>query len=126
MGVYDRSIETALRLIERYGIQCEWRSGDVTPADPDRPWLGGERVPGVHNPFIAFVPATDGSSSFGLTKFREGSEVEGFTTFGLMAPQDFEPQVTDRVTRDGSLLVIKAIDVLKPADVPVLYVLSIA
>jgi len=125
MTVYDRPIATALRLIEKYGVECEWRKSEVVSADPDKPWEGGSQVPDTFNPFICFLPATSGASDFGLSKFRTGTEQEGFSTFGLMGAQEFNPEITDRLTRDGNVLVLKAIDTLNPADQVVLYILSI-
>lgn len=126
MGVYDRQIATALRLIERYGQVCEWHKDQVVPDDPNRPWLGGGTVPDPHSPSIAFLPATDGASGFGVSKFR-GSDTEAasFNTFGLMGAQDFTPEVTDRLVRGGQPLVIVAVDTLAPNGEPVLHVLSI-
>lgn len=123
MSEYDRSVEAAKRLIERKGVQCVWRKLVTTPADQQRPWLGGTDAPDDHTPFIAFVPATDTASGFGLTKFRDNGV--SFSTYGLMAPQDFDPEVTDTLLRDGQPLVIAAVDTIKPADVAVLHVLSI-
>lgn len=125
VGAYDEDIATALELIQEAGQQCVWRKQTTTAVDPERPWLGGEDVPVDHQPFIAFVPATDASSGFGMTKFRQGSDVPTFSTFGLMGPQDFAPEVTDVVLRGGTPLVIAAIDALRPAEEVVLYVLSI-
>lgn len=125
MGAFDRQIETALRLIQKYGIQCDWRKGDIAPSDGNKPWLGGARDATVKHPFICFLPATDGASGFGINKFRADSEVEGFSTFGLMGAQDFDPDVTDLLSRSGTPLVIKSIDTIKPADAVVLYILSI-
>ena len=127
MGVYDRQIATALRLIEKYGQQCEVRkSGVAVPDDPHRPWLGGEAPPQVHTPHIAFVPATSGASSFGMTKFRDrDANSASFSTFGLMGAQDFTPQVTDQLSRDGQPLVIVAVDTLSPNGEPILHILSI-
>lgn len=125
MGAFDRQIQTALRLIEKNGEQCDWLTGKVVATDPAKPWLGGARSATVKHPYICFLPATDGASGFGLSKFRAGTEVEAFSTFGLMGAQDFEPDITDIVTRDGKALVIKAIDAIKPAEQVVLYILSI-
>lgn len=127
MGVYDRPIATALRLIAKYGQVCEWRkTGVVVPDDPARPWLGGSQSQVLHQPSIAFVPATSGASDFGLTKFRQGGgDSASFSTFGLMGAQDFTPEVVDKLTRDGEPLVIVAVDTLAPNGEPILHILSI-
>lgn len=124
VGAYDDDIATALELIEEFGQQCVWRK-EVVARDPDQPWLGGNQTSDDHQPFIAFIPATDGSSGFGLSKFRQGTDDVAFSTFGLMGAQEFTPEVTDTVLRGGTPLVIAAIDTLQPAEDVVLYILSI-
>ncbi len=123
IGAYDDEIETALELIAEAGQVCQWHKDVITPTDPARPWLGGASVPVIHDTPIAFIPATDGASSFGMTKFKEG--VANFTTFGLMGVPGFIPHAGDKVMRGGVPLVIVDIDTLQPAEEPVLYVLSI-
>lgn len=126
MGVYDEEIADALELIEEHGQVCEWHKDGVVPDDPDRPWLGGERVPVVKNPSICFLPATDGASGFGISKFRkEAADTVAFSTFGLMGAQDFTPEVRDRLVRDGSPLVLAAVDTLAPNGEVILHILSI-
>ena len=125
IGAYDEEIATALELIKEAGQVCVWRKQTTAVADPDRPWLGGVDTPVDHTPDIVFIPATDAPSGFGLTKFRKGEDSLVFTTFGLMGPQDFEPAVNDVLLRDGVPQVLAAVDVLRPAEEVVLYVLSI-
>lgn len=123
-GAYDDEIATALELIAEAGQVCAWhKEGELTLTDPNRPWLGGTPSEVIHNPSIVFVPATDGGSSFGLTKFKEG--VPNFTTFGLMGAVGFEPKPGERVMRGTMPLVIVDVDALQPAEDVVLYVLSI-
>jgi len=124
IGQYDRQIATALRLIAQYGMVCQWHKDTLVLDDPTKPWQGGGGAPAVKTPSIVFIPATDGASGFGLSKFRDG-ETQSFSTFGLMGAVDFEPLTTDSVYRDGQPLVISAVDVLKPNEQVVLYILSI-
>jgi len=124
MGVYDRAIETALRLIAKYGQVCQWRKDVTTLVDPDKPWLGGTSEPFIYEPSICFLPAGSATSGFELVQFNDG-QVGEFSTVGLMGVHNFEPSVTDVVTRGDQQLVIKKVDALRPAEVPVLYVLSI-
>ncbi len=123
MGQYDDEIATAQELIAEAGMMCEWTKEIVAPTDPDRPWLGGEPTPLHYHPMIAFLPATDGASGFGMTKFKDG--VANFSTYGLMGAVSFIPQVGDKLTRGNQPLVIVDIDELKPAEDVLLYVLSI-
>ncbi len=126
IGAFDDEIETAQELIAENGQVCQWHKVVTTLVDAERPWLGGEDVPTVHNPSICFLPATDGGSGFGITKFRNaGDDIPSFSTFGLMGAVEFDPQVGDKVLRDGVPLVIVAIDTLAPAEDPILHILSI-
>jgi hypothetical protein len=126
VGVFDDEIATALELIKENGQVCDWHKDGVVLVDPNRPWLGGNPIEDIRHPSICFVPATDGASGFGMTKFRAGGEdVPSFSTFGLMGAVDFEPKLHDKVLRGGAPLVIVAIDELRPAEEVVLYVLSI-
>jgi hypothetical protein len=124
-GAYDDDIAMVLELVEEAGQVCEWHKDVVTPTDPDRPWLGGVPDPQVHHPSIAFVPPAEMRFGYGMTSFPADEQVARFSTFGLMGVQDFEPLPTDKVLRDGVPLVIAAIDVIRPAEDPVLYVLKI-
>jgi hypothetical protein len=124
-GVFDDEVATALELIAENGQVCQWHKDTTALADPQRPWLGGASVPDVKDVSICFVPATDGASGFGMTKFRQREDVPAFGTYGLMGAVDFEPKVTDKVMRGGVPLVIVAIDELKPNEQTLLYVLSI-
>ena len=125
VGVFDGEIATALELIAEFGQVCQWHKDPVALSDPDRPWLGGDSIVQVYSPSICFLPASDGASGFGMSKFRKGEEVPAFGTFGLMGAVAFEPQITDRVLRSGSPLVIVGIDTLKPNEQILLYILSI-
>jgi hypothetical protein len=126
-GVFDEDIAMALELIAENGQVCDWHKDVTTLGNEDRPWLGGETATEVLHPSICFLPATDGASGFGITKFRRpGDDIPSFSTFGLMGAVDFEPLVTDKVMRDGVPLVIVAIDKLKPNEQTLLYILSIA
>jgi hypothetical protein len=125
-GVFDDEIQTALELIAENGQVCDWHKDTTDLDDADRPWLGGDTVPDVKQPSICFIPATDGASGFGITKFRKaGDDVPSFSTFGLMGAVDFDPEVTDKVVRGGTPLVIVAIDKLQPNEQTLLYILSI-
>lgn len=126
MGVYDRQVATAKRLIAKNGKQCQWTKMTTVLDDPAKPWAGGEDVPQVFAPRIAFLPATDGASGFGITKLRDATQTAKFSTYGLMAAQDFTPDVVDMVTCNGVPLVIIAVDTLAPnKDEPILHILSI-
>lgn len=102
---------------------CSWEKATATLIDSDQPWLGSTEVTVTHNPYICFVPAT--GSMYNLIRFLKGTETPNVTTFGLMAPQDFQPNVTDLVLRSGSPLKMAYLDTLQPNEQVVLHILGL-
>lgn len=123
MSVFTGFIATANRLISKYGQDVSWSKDELAPIDQTKPWLGNTNVPTLYVPRVCFVPAS--GNTFGMERYRAQIEAGEISLFGLMAPQDFEPELSDTVIRDGSPLIIKWIDTLKPADEVVIYVLGI-
>lgn len=124
MTVYTRFIATANRLIDKYGMQVTWSKDVLTPVDVTKPWLGSTNVPTDYTPTIAFIPAN--GNMYGMEKYRSQIQAGELSLFGLMAPQEFEPELSDTLVRDGDTQVIKWIDEIKPADETVLYIVGIA
>lgn len=124
MADHSEFVAMAREMIAEDGMVCQWRKQVVTPIDPDKPWAGSTTVDTVKDVPIAFVPAS--GNLFGLTRYREAIEAGEFTTFGLMAPPvGWVPEPSDLVTRDGQPLVLRNVDELRPAELVVLYILSI-
>lgn len=120
---YDDFIELAHELINEFGAPITWQKKIVTLFDPAKPWLGGEEEIVSYSPVVCFVPDT--GNEFDFIKLMSGTEVPKYTTFGLMAPQPFQPVITDLVEREGKPLVIDTINEIKPATQTVLYILGI-
>lgn len=123
MARFDSAIATCIRLIKRNGMQCTWRKEVLTPVDINKPWLGDTMVPTNYSPYICFVPASGGN--YNLIRFLGGTESPMVTTYGLMAPQEFEPVKTDLVTRSGDPLKIEYINTLQPNEQVVLHILGL-
>lgn len=123
MARFDDAIATCIRLIKRNGMVCDWTKEVLTPIDATKPWLGSTNVPTVYSPYICFVPAT--GSMYNLIRFLKGTETPNVTTFGLMAPQSFAPNVTDLVTRSGEPLKMAYLDTLQPNEQQVLHILGL-
>jgi hypothetical protein len=104
-------------------MQCNWEKAASTLIDPDQPWLGSTEVVTVYNPYICFVPAT--GNMYNLIRFLKGTETPNVTTFGLMAPQAFAPNVTDLVMRSGEPLKMVYLDTLQPNEQQVLHILGL-
>lgn len=115
MGVFDRQIATAKRLIAKYGETVTWHSAPPSvPTDDDTPWNGTDVAP-IDRPGIkvAFFPT---ESSIGqLIRMMRNSDVPTGNELGYMAQVPFEVSSLDTLTRrDGSVYRIKNIDPLDP------------
>lgn len=130
MGVYDRPIATAQRLIRKYGEECAWQKPPVETAGvPGYPGVGA--TPDPIPCHLAFFSGRDLGRGRGLEAFlamMQGMEVPQNGEFALLAGGiDFTPENTDTITRsDGSPVAIKDIDRLAPGGVPVLYYVAVA
>jgi hypothetical protein len=125
MGVYDRQIAMAQRLIAKAGADCFWRrpvraeGGDAwnpQPAEPDDKPVK-----------IAFFSPRDisrGSGEF-LAALR-GTEVPTSTEVGLLAGGlGFEPSDADAIIRWDGEKGIKSIDRIAPNGEAVLYFVTL-
>lgn len=119
MGIFDRQIETALRLIKKNGQSVTWRKTALSVADPDAPWL---QLPGTitdYTPHICFLPLDREGQDF-LVALGNTEAITG-SYYGLMGAVDFTPAIGDVVIRDGVTLEIKSIDLLSPNGQKILY-----
>uniref|UniRef100_A0AAU6W1F2 Head-tail joining protein n=1 Tax=Pseudomonas phage Pavpe01 TaxID=3138545 RepID=A0AAU6W1F2_9VIRU len=114
MGVYDRQVATAKRLIAKYGELVTWNSyGASVPEDPAEPWNPTDIEPDKHTVRVAFFPT--GSSISQLIRFMKNGDIETGNELGYMAQVPFVPSGKDTLTRtDGSEYRIKNIDPIDP------------
>jgi hypothetical protein len=123
---YSQNVLSALRLIAKYGEPCTWVK--PAPADPAaKPWRDTrDGDPVDFDCMIAFFSGTDlsrGSTPFKM--YNAGTEVTGYSLIGLMAPTNFDPELTDTLTRTSGKADIVWIDIVAPSGVPVLYYIAI-
>lgn len=122
MGVYDRAIETAARLIREKGEVCQWRVPGVSSPAEDTPWINTEPADTLSPASIVFLP-----SSNPLFQMMRGTEVISGKEYGLMAAQTFTPKVGDTVQRkDGSIFTILEATPLAPNGDVILWTLDFA
>lgn len=108
MGVYDRSIETAKRLIKEKGDSCLWKS------------RGG----GSHNVDICFVEQGNLVSEL-TAAFAPDSARSVGKSDAIMPVVPFTPRKGDLVVRsDGTELIVGSFSELKPGAQTILYFLS--
>ena len=119
MGRYDRQIETAKRLIKKYGQSVIWRQLNEFIPDTDKPWKP-ETLPGTdYTPEMAFFTINKENRQF--IHFITGTEAKIGDVYGLMGNVSFTPSLKDIVIRDGVEYRILNIDLLSPNGQKVLY-----
>lgn len=98
MGVFDRQIATARRLIERYGEACLWQQpGDKDPGA--KPWHGSSIDPPDPIPVkIAFFPGGSESNFAAVLAALGDTNVNIASEYGLMPAVDFDPATSDVLT----------------------------
>lgn len=115
MGIFDRQIETAKRLIDRYGEACLWQKPGER--DPDaKPWQGSNENPPEPIPVkIAFFPNGGDNSLAAVIAALGDSEINIASEYGLMSAVDFDPATSDTLTdSDGDNVEIVKMTPLRP------------
>lgn len=124
MGVYDRFVKSAKRIISKYGADCEW-SVESQAQDDDEPWNATEEPSVKHPVKIALFP-NDGSGMETLAKML-GADVTVGNTIGYMANVPFDVSDKDTIVNkaDGKQMTINSIDKINPDGKKViLYILK--
>lgn len=127
MGRYDRAIASAKRLIKKNGQLVNWIKHDVVVGDPTKPWAVSAADPLTPPAPVYIVFLTPkGKLSNELFHLMQGTSVPQGAPTGLMASVAFTPAIDDKVDRDGKILRVKAMDIVAPSGVPILYKLEFA
>lgn len=122
-NIFDPQIASAIRMIEKYGQEIEWRqTSEGVPVDPSKPWLGNETVHSTHNPSIVFLPTS--RENMALIRALSETTIRTGSLIGLMGAVDFKPDDTDTVKRGDEVLTISYIDTLAPNGEPILYTIG--
>lgn len=125
MGVFDRQIASAKRLIAKNGQFVTWRSiGEPTPVDPNKPWDETTHTQTDSSVKIAFLPTDRIGAEF--RNYLAGTSVPMGKELGYMAPVDFTPSLKDVVLRGSEELSILKIDRIAPNGEIVLYIIEFA
>lgn len=123
MGVFDRQIASAKRMIAKYGEFCVFKQpGDPIPLDPEKPWI----IPdGAEVDFIDIKIAFFGLDVEKFKMYQEmfGTEVPTGIYMGYMANVPFTPTLKDSIRRkSGAMLSIVNINVVNPnGEAAILY-----
>lgn len=124
MGVFDRQIATAIRLINKNGELVQWIDRVATPVDPAKPWLPTGEVDTPEPVKIVFLPV--GTRFLELLQIAAKSEVPTGSQKGLMAAVSFVPKIDSLVIRasQNRQYKIKSIDTISPNGQIILYKLE--
>jgi hypothetical protein len=121
--VEDQS-EMVANQIARKGQLVTWRQIVLdAPADPNKPWIVGTQVETDYSVKIAFLP--DDFKNKETVRYMVGTEIPTGFSIGFMAKQSFTPKLNDVIIREGVELVVRTLDIYKPAGSPLLYVLGL-
>ena len=108
MGVYDRAVDTAKRLVGKYGDKCTWKKRNGT----------------VYNVVIVFAEQGNFLSFIAQSLAADSAQVRGAYE-AIMADVSFNPEQGDLLTRsDGTQLILGPVAELKPGSQTVLYLLK--
>ncbi|QJD54395.1 putative tail protein [Sphingomonas phage Eidolon] len=115
MGVYDRPIATAKRLIAKYGEDCLWQK----PGEKDvsaKPWVGtSENAPDPTPVKIAFFPNGGDNSLAAVIAALGDTDTNIASEYGLMPAVDFDPATSDTLTdSNGNNVEIVKMTPLRP------------
>jgi hypothetical protein len=123
--IYGRQIETAKRLIKKYGQLVTWKKS-LAVSDTSEPWkekLEDEDEETLEiDVYILFLPVGRINTEFQM--FFQGTEIIVGNLKGLMANVDFEPNAKDVVIRSGEEIRIKNISPIEPSGIPILYTIE--
>ena len=101
MGVYDRLIATATRMIRDRGESVTWESQSLaTSPNPEKAWKGAETQTTPHTVNMVFLPYETIGREF--LRYRKDSSVATGSEGGLMAQVDFTPTMKDSVIRTSN------------------------
>jgi hypothetical protein len=126
MGVFDRQIATAKRMIAAKGQAVTWVKSGITP-DVTQPWKATEVPPNPASYPVKIVFVTPGGNMGPLFRLLTGSEVPTGAPAGLMAAvSGFTPAINDSVNRAGVNLIVKSIDIVAPNGEIILYKITFA
>ena len=115
MGIFDRQIATAKRLIDRYGEDCVWQQPGER--DPDvKPWHGSnENAPDPIPVKIAFFPNGGDTAMAAVIAALGDTDINVASEYGLMAAVDFDPATSDTLTdSNGNNVEIVKMTPLRP------------
>lgn len=125
MGVYDRQIATARRLIASKGAECTYTQTAVT-METATPWIVEDADPTEYSVRIVFLPV-DREGYETLNTLKE-TDVSGGFSLAYMGAVEFDPKRTDLIERngDGEKFRVVYVDKIAPNGETILYRMLLA
>lgn len=123
MAVFSRQIQSAKRMIAKYGQKCKWVER-ASISEEENPWDQGEADPIIHTDVkIAFFPsALNGMAT--LARALNKDVIFG-NSVAYMAAVNFKPKVTDTIIKaDGSPVTIENIQEINPNGESILFIIE--
>lgn len=121
MGVYDRQIATAKRLITKFGQSVTWQQiTDGAPGDSSKPWKPGAATTVENTVDIVFLP--EDRRDYEFLRALSGTSIPTGNLVGYMAATTFTPTLKDTVLRGTEKLGVKSIDPIAPNGEILLYI----
>jgi hypothetical protein len=124
MGVYDRQIAQAKRMIKAKGKRVTWTKHDATQ-DVNKPWkTTSAGTPTTYPVYVVFT--SPGAFLQALVHMVAGTSVPTGAPDAIMAAVPFTPEENDSISSDGEIFVIKDFNIVAPNGEPILYKLVFA
>ena len=127
MGVFDRQIATAQRLIRRNGRLVYFRvSTPGAPIDPNKPWILGDPTSVIHSVPMVLLPRDIRTERFMAA--LAGTDTVTGSDYGLMGAVPFTVEPNQHIYSDQAatnvLRTIRNFDLLAPNGDPILYTIQ--
>jgi hypothetical protein len=117
MAIYDRQINTAKRLIAKYGVSVPVTNKRIVPV-PGEPWHTTEVIE-TNTVKICFLTLDSGTLK--TLSLMPNTEVPKGAVLALMGAVTFDVNLTTTVVHEGKTWAIYNMDKLAPNGRPILY-----
>ena len=111
MGIYDRTIQTVLKVISKKGMTVTFKRTAQTVPDINTPWDTIDSEPISKDIKMVFLPP---SSNDAVLRYLAGANVAVGSELGYCGDFGYTPKLNDIIIRDGQTLTIKENNVFRP------------
>lgn len=128
MGIYDRQIASALKIIRKKGASAILRKlNSTSPSNPDEPWKPSADAIDDTNISIVILPPLSGSGlEISFNKSIDNSLIPKNLQIGLIGNNLIEPDLKDLVIINSIEYTIYKLATLAPNGESLLFVVGIA